>query len=90
MLLAAGRTVPPYPAFLDAVYAVRRPDAKGIQRAFDRCVACRRPVVDRENKRYVERVMVPDGSIVRDVDEPLDEHLGRGSDKPRTRRRNPR
>lgn len=44
----------------------------------------RQRIVDREKNRYVERVTDPDGSVVRDVDEPLDEHLGRGSDKPRT------
>lgn len=44
----------------------------------------RQRVVDRENNRYVERVTDPDGTVVHDVDEPLDEHLGHGSNKPRT------
>ncbi len=42
----------------------------------------RQRVVDREHNRYVERVTDPDGTVIRDVDEPLDQHLGHGSDKP--------
>jgi hypothetical protein len=42
-------------------------------------------VIDRANNRYRKRVVDPEtGQIVRDVDEPLDEHRGRGSAK-RTR-----
>src|SRR3990172_6956470 len=44
----------------------------------------RQRVLDRENNRYIERVTDPDGTVIRDVDEPLDQHLGHGSDKRRT------
>ena len=40
-------------------------------------------LVDHETDRYVERVVRErDGAIVRDVDEPLSAHTGRGSDRP--------
>jgi hypothetical protein len=40
-------------------------------------------VRDHENARYSERVVREgDGVVVRDVDEPLSEHRGRGSDRP--------
>jgi hypothetical protein len=35
--------------------------------------------IDRKGNRYLERVMRPDGEIVREVDELLTEHTGRGS-----------
>lgn len=41
----------------------------------------RERVVDRENNRYAEKVVDPDGTVIREVDEPLDEHLRHGSDK---------
>jgi predicted nucleic acid-binding Zn-ribbon protein len=41
-------------------------------------------VIDRENDRYRERIVDAEGNIVREVDEPLSEHRGRGSAKPRT------
>lgn len=47
----------------------------------------RQRVVDRENNRYIERVTNPDGAVIHDVDEPLDQHLGHGSDIPLTGRR---
>ena len=43
----------------------------------------RQRVVDRENNRHVERVTDSDGTVIRDVDEPLDQHLRHGSDKPK-------
>ena len=43
----------------------------------------RQRVVDRENNRYVERMTDPNGTVIRDVDEPLDQHLRHGSDKPK-------
>lgn len=42
-----------------------------------------RRVIDRENSRYVEKIEAPDGTIVRDVDEPLSDHRGHGSAKKR-------
>ena len=39
-------------------------------------------VVDRENDRYTERVVDAAGDVVREVDEPLSEHRGRGAAKP--------
>lgn len=40
--------------------------------------------VDRENDRYRKKVTVVDtGVVLRQVDHPLSEHRGRGSDKPR-------
>jgi hypothetical protein len=43
-------------------------------------------VVDRRNNRYRETVRDPEtGDVVRDVDEPLTEHTGRGSARPRGR-----
>jgi hypothetical protein len=38
-------------------------------------------VIDRENDRYRERVVTEDGEVIRDVDEPLSKHQGRGSAK---------
>jgi hypothetical protein len=40
-------------------------------------------VVDRIERRYRKRVVTADGRVVRDVDEPLEDHQGRGSAKPR-------
>jgi hypothetical protein len=40
--------------------------------------------INRENDRYREKVTVVDtGEVTRQVDHPLSEHTGRGSDKPR-------
>ena len=40
--------------------------------------------IDRENNRYQEKVTVVDtGEVTRQVDHPLSEHTGRGSDKQR-------
>jgi len=40
--------------------------------------------VDHETKRYIKKVVDPvTGDVLRDVDEPLSEHQGRGSAKPR-------
>jgi hypothetical protein len=36
-------------------------------------------IVDRKNDRYREHIVSPDGTVVRDVEEPLSDHLGRGS-----------
>jgi len=36
-------------------------------------------VADRQNNRYSKKVTRPNGEIVREVDEPLSEHRGRGS-----------
>lgn len=36
-------------------------------------------VVDRVNRRYRKRVVKADGFVVRDVDEPLEDHQGYGS-----------
>lgn len=38
-------------------------------------------VIDRRNDRYVERIVDADGNVVRDVDVPLSEHRGHGSDR---------
>jgi hypothetical protein len=38
-------------------------------------------LIDRENDRYKERVVTEDGEVLRDVDEPLRVHQGRGSAK---------
>ena len=51
------------------------PSADGVWRE-------RRRLVDRENNRYTETITDPDGTVIRDVDEPLAEHTHRGSDKP--------
>lgn len=41
-----------------------------------------RRLIDRRRNRYVERIADPEtGEVVRDVDEPLSEHRGRGSAK---------
>ncbi|MCR9221072.1 MAG: hypothetical protein NXI21_12680 [Alphaproteobacteria bacterium] len=37
--------------------------------------------IDRESDRYRELVRDEDGTVIRDVDEPLSEHIGRGSAK---------
>jgi DNA-directed RNA polymerase subunit RPC12/RpoP len=39
-----------------------------------------RRVIDRDNNRYQEYVRGPDDEVIREVDVPLDEHLGHGSD----------
>lgn len=54
----------------------------GEERSADGVWRKRQRVVDRENNRYVERVTDPDGTVIHDVDEPLDQHLGHGSDRP--------
>jgi hypothetical protein len=41
-------------------------------------------VLDVRNNRYRERVVLADGTKVRDIDEPLTEHFDRGSAKPRS------
>ncbi len=38
-------------------------------------------VIDRLTNRYRERVTLEDGTVPRDVDEPLTDHFGRGSAK---------
>jgi hypothetical protein len=55
----------------------------GDQQSADGVWRDRQRVVDRENNRYIERVTDPDGTVIRDVDEPLDQHLRHGSDKPK-------
>lgn len=41
-------------------------------------------IIDRDNDRYLEKVVDPEtGEVLRDVDEPLSEHQGRGSAKKR-------
>lgn len=40
-------------------------------------------LVDRGNDRYVEKVVGPDGSVIRSVDQPLSEYRGHGSDTTR-------
>jgi hypothetical protein len=40
-------------------------------------------VVDRVNRRYRKRVVAADGTVIRDVDKPLEEHQGHGSAAPR-------
>ena len=40
-------------------------------------------ILDRDNDRYVEKVVDPEtGDVLRDVEEPLSEHQGRGSARP--------
>jgi predicted nucleic acid-binding Zn-ribbon protein len=41
-------------------------------------------VVDRIRRRYRKLVVTADGRVIRDVDEPLEDHQGRGSAKPRS------
>jgi hypothetical protein len=36
-------------------------------------------IIDKEGNRYRERIEKPDGTLVRDVDEQLDEYTGYGS-----------
>jgi hypothetical protein len=38
---------------------------------------------DRKGRRYKKTILNPDGSIYLEVDKPLDEHRGHGSDKPK-------
>jgi NAD-dependent SIR2 family protein deacetylase len=40
-------------------------------------------LVDRENDRYAERIIDVAGNVVREVDEPLSQHRGRGAAKRR-------
>lgn len=40
-------------------------------------------LIDRENNRYMERVVTENGEVLRDVDHKLTDHVGRGSAKPR-------
>lgn len=41
-------------------------------------------ILDRDNNRYVEKVVDPEtGEVLRDVEEPLSEHQERGWAKPR-------
>jgi DNA-directed RNA polymerase subunit RPC12/RpoP len=42
-----------------------------------------RRVIDRRRNRYEERVVDPDGIVVREISVPLDEHRGHGSDTSR-------
>lgn len=42
-----------------------------------------RRVIDRRGNRYEERVVRPDGVVLRDISIPLDEHKGHGSDTTR-------
>jgi len=46
-----------------------------------------RRVFDRRNGRYYELVVDPQGNVVREVDEPLSAHQGRGSARRRRQRR---
>ena len=40
-------------------------------------------IIDRQNDRYYERIVDPEtGEVLREIDEPLSEHIGRGSAKP--------
>ena len=40
--------------------------------------------IDREKNRYRERIVNPEtGAVIRDVDEPLTDHVARGSAKPK-------
>lgn len=41
-------------------------------------------MADRANDRYKERVVAPDGTVLRDVEHPLSEHRGHGSAKTRS------
>ena len=41
----------------------------------------REQIVDRDNNRYRKRVVTPDGTVLRDVDEPLSDHQGYGDAK---------
>ena len=42
--------------------------------------------IDRESNRYREVIVNPQtGEVIRQVDEPLTSHVGRGSAKPKTR-----
>jgi hypothetical protein len=59
------------------------PSADGVYRKVRR-------VVDREGDWYEETVRDPDGTLIRDVAEPLSEHRGRGSAKPTRRPQGPR
>jgi|SRR5439155_997782 len=44
--------------------------------------------IDRRGNRYVERITDPEsGQIIRDVDEPLSDHIGHGSAKGKPRRK---
>lgn len=45
----------------------------------------RHQVVDRENKRYTKVVLNPDGTVVKDLTEPLPDHTDAGSNKPELR-----
>jgi hypothetical protein len=43
-------------------------------------------IVDRPNGRYVKRISDPEtGAVVRDVDERLSKHTGRGAAKPKAK-----
>lgn len=42
-LRLAGRTLPPFAAFVQALWSVRRPDMATFQAALDRCQECRKP-----------------------------------------------
>jgi hypothetical protein len=46
-------------------------------------------VVDREGDRYTERIVDAAGNVVREVDEPLSDHRGRGTAKRRGSRPGP-
>jgi hypothetical protein len=38
-------------------------------------------LIDRVSKRYVEKIATEDGTVLRDVDEPLPQHTGHGTAK---------
>lgn len=40
-----------------------------------------RRLIDRDNNRYVEHIVDDKDNVVRDVDVPLSEHLGHGTDR---------
>jgi hypothetical protein len=41
LLRAAGRTVPPFAAFVYAFWSARRPGPRSLEETFDRCLGCR-------------------------------------------------
>jgi hypothetical protein len=43
-------------------------------------------LIDRENNRYIERIVIQDGTVLRDVDEPLTDHSDHGSAKFKSRK----
>lgn len=55
LLRAAGRPVPPFAVFVYALWSVQRPDARGIEEAFDRCLGCRHDGDRRRAERALKR-----------------------------------